>query len=93
MPASNYAEIRQLVIDWLDDNFHFGDTAQLVKTDELSFLDNGILDSLGFVQLILHLEDSFHFQIERKDLSRENFDGLGKIVRYVMAHPKFGGRT
>ncbi len=93
MPPSNYAEIRQLVIDWLDDNFHFGDAAQLVKTDELSFLDNGILDSLGFVQLILHLEDSFHFQIERKDLSRENFDGLGKIVRYVMAHPKFGART
>ncbi len=90
MSPSTHAEIRQLVIDWLDDNFHFGDAAKLVASDESSFLDNGILDSLGFVQLVLHLEDTFHFQIDRKDLSRENFDGLGKIVRYVMAHPKFG---
>ena len=93
MAPTTQPEIRKVIVDWLDDNFHFGDAAKLIKDDEMSFLDNGVLDSLGFVQIVLHLEDSFHFQIDRKDLSRDNFDGLGKIVRYVMAHPKFGANA
>jgi acyl carrier protein len=83
------APVRQSVIDWLDDNYHFGDAASLIKSDEMSFLDHGILDSLGFVQLILHLEKSFRIRIDRKDLSRANFDSLGKIVGYVTGHKEF----
>jgi acyl carrier protein len=81
--------VRQSVIDWLDDNYHFGDAASLIKTDEMSFLDHGVLDSLGFVQLILHLEKSFRIRIDRKDLSRINFDSLGKIVAYVTTHREY----
>jgi acyl carrier protein len=81
--------VRQSVIDWLDDNYHFGDAASLIKTDDMSFLDHGVLDSLGFVQLILHLEKSFRIRIDRKDLSRTNFDSLGKIVAYVTAHKEY----
>ena len=82
--------LRKAVIDWLDDNFHFGDTEALLGgDDEMSFLRNGILDSLGFVKLILFLEDTFRVKIERKDINRENFDSLGKIVRYVSALPGY----
>ncbi len=70
--------VRQSVIDWLDDNYHFGDAAALITADDISFLDHGILDSLGFVQLILHLEKSFRIRIDRRDLSRANFDSLAR---------------
>ncbi|MEZ5660714.1 MAG: hypothetical protein R3E83_20060 [Burkholderiaceae bacterium] len=50
--------LRTLVIDWLDDEIHFGEAEALIGDDERSFLGNGILDSLGFVKLILHLENS-----------------------------------
>lgn len=76
--------IRQLVIDWLDDNFHFGDAEDLITDDEVSFLDNRILTSLGFVQLIAYLEDSYEIQLDPAKLTRENFDGMGKIIRYIM---------
>lgn len=88
---STYARIRQVVLDWLDDNFHFGEAAMKVTDDEMSFLQNGILTSLGFVSLIVHLEDTFGIRVDRKSLNRENFDGMGKIVRYVLAHPQFRG--
>ena len=92
MPSSDaYAAVRQAVIDWLDDNYHFGDAAKLIKGDELSFLDNGVLDSLGFVQLCLFLEKTYRFKIDRKSLSRENFDSLGKIVRYTIGHKDYRG--
>jgi acyl carrier protein len=81
--------VRQSVIDWLDDNYHFGDAEQLIGDDERSFLDHGVLDSLGFVQLVLFLEGRYHIRIDRKHLTRENFDSLGRIVRYVTARPDF----
>jgi acyl carrier protein len=85
--------LRQAVVDWLDDNFHFGDTEALLGgDDEKSFLRNGILDSLGFVKLILFLEDNFRVKINRKDLTRENFDSLGKIIRYVSVLPGYRER-
>jgi acyl carrier protein len=74
---------RRIIIDWLDDNYHFGDTEQLIKDDEQSFLETGVLDSLGFVRLVVYLEDTFRIVIDRKDLSPANFDSLGKIVRYI----------
>jgi acyl carrier protein len=87
-PAA-YEEVRRLVIDWLDDNFHFGDAEKLIETDDRSFLDNGILASLGFVQLVVYLEDKHKIRIDRKDLSRENFDSMAKIVTYVLRHKDF----
>ncbi len=84
------SRLRKLVIDWLDDNYHFGDAEMMLGgDDEKSFLQNGILDSLGFVKLILFLEDSFAVKIDIKDIRPANFDSLGKIVRYVSAMPGY----
>jgi D-alanine--poly(phosphoribitol) ligase subunit 2 len=80
-------DLRRLVIDWLDDNYHFGEAEQKITDDDMSFLETGILDSLGFVQLILHLENQVQIKIDRKELSRRNFDSLRKIVDYVRNHP------
>jgi acyl carrier protein len=55
----------------------------------MSFMDGGILDSLGFVQLCLFLEKTYAMKIDRKSLSRENFDSLGKIIRYVSSHKDY----
>ena len=82
-------DIREMVIQWLDDNVHFGDADEMISDDEASFLDGGILDSLGFVQLVLHLEDTFSIKLERKDLTRETFDSMAKVISYVSNHPDF----
>jgi acyl carrier protein len=81
--------VRRTVIDWLDDNYHFGEAEKLIGDDDRSFLQNGVLDSLGFVKLVLYLEETFRIRIERKNLSPRNFDSLGKIAAYVTAHPEF----
>ncbi len=78
-------KLRKLVVDWLDDNYHFGDAESMIDgDDEKSFLQSGILDSLGFVSLVLFLENNCHVAIDRARLSPENFDSLGKIIRFVV---------
>ncbi len=82
--------LRRLVIDWLDDNLHFGDAERLIGDDEdRSFMKNGILDSLGFVKLILHIEDRCKVRLDPKKLTPENFDSLQRIVNYVSVLPGF----
>lgn len=84
MATAHETFVRQLVIDWLDDNYHFGDTETLLGgDDDKSFLRSGLLDSLGFVKLVLHIETTCGVQIDRKTLSPDNFDGLRKISTYV----------
>ena len=81
---SDKENLRAMVIDWLDDNYHFGDAESLIDgDDERSFLKSGILDSLGFVSLVLFLENNCSIEIDRASLSPENFDSMAKIVRYV----------
>ena len=77
------AQFRQMLIDWLDDQYHFGEAEQKIGGDDASFLDGGVLDSLGFVALVVFLEDRFHLTIDRKSLNRENFDSLNKIIDFV----------
>jgi len=83
--------LRQLVIDWLDDNYHFGEAEKVIGSDERSFLKNGVLDSLGFVKLILHLETALGVLIDRKRLTPETFDSLRSIVAHVSALPAYRG--
>ncbi len=78
------SELRASIIDWLDDNYHFGDTESLLNgDDEKSLLKSGILDSLGYVSLIIFLENSCDIKLDRSQLTPENFDGIGKIIRHV----------
>jgi len=84
-------EVRRVVVDWLDDNYHFGDAERLIGSDDRSFLQNGILDSLGFVKLIVYLETAFAITIDRKHLTPQLFDSLSRIVTYVMSAPGYRG--
>ena len=85
------ALLRRLIIEWLDDNYHFGEAEAKLGGDDASWLKGGVLDSLGFVQLILHLENTLKLKINRKEISPKNFDSMNKILVYVTAHPQFRG--
>lgn len=88
--TAEQAALRQSIIDWLDDEIHFGEAESLIgDDDERSFLRSGILDSLGFVKLILHLENTCGVRLDPQRLTPENFDGMGKIVRLVSGLPGF----
>ena len=91
MSGTSDPALRQLVIDWLDDNYHFGEAAAVIGDDDRSFLRNGVLDSLGFVKMVLYLENTLGLSIERKHLTPDNFDSLRKIVTHVTGLPGYRG--
>lgn len=49
-------------------------------------IDEGILDSLVFVDLISRLEDTFRFEIDLSELEIDEFRSARQVAAYVQAH-------
>jgi acyl carrier protein len=69
--------LRRFVID----NFLFGREEELGDSD--SFLENGIIDSTGVLELISFLEQRFGLELAETDLTPENLDSIDKVTRLV----------
>jgi acyl carrier protein len=69
------------VSNFIVENFLFGD-AESLKADT-SFLEEGIVDSTGILELVMFLEETYGIKIEDDELIPENFDNLNRIVKYL----------
>ena len=51
--------------------------------DEASFLETGVVDSLGLAQLVTFLEDEFGVAIDEDELVPENLDSVACAASFV----------
>ena len=58
--------VRQVVESYIVDNILFGDGQRL--KDDVSFHESGILDSLGFLELVTFAEKRFNIQIADQEV-------------------------
>lgn len=70
-----------LVRGFVVENFLFGD-GEVLKEDT-SFMEEGIIDSTGILELVFFLEETFGISVEDTELIPENFDSLSRISSYV----------
>lgn len=70
-------EIRAFIVE----NFLFGQDNGL--PDHASFLDQGIVDSTGVLELVGYLEKTYRIKVEDAELVPENFDSIQAIVSYL----------
>ncbi|MBL0125350.1 MAG: acyl carrier protein [Betaproteobacteria bacterium] len=62
-------DIKDLVRKFLLDNFVMGSNA--VIANETSFMDSHILDSTGFIELILFIEETFGIKVDDAEMLAE----------------------
>lgn len=53
--------------------------------DNAMIFDEGILDSMGFMSLITHLESNLKVRFEDLDLLETNFESVNAISNFVLA--------
>jgi acyl carrier protein len=73
------SKIRQFIVD----NFLFGSEEETFGDDD-SFLEKGIIDSTGVLELIEYIEENFSIKIEDDELVPENLDSLTNVTTYIM---------
>jgi acyl carrier protein len=71
-------DLRRFVVD----NFMFGQ-AQAGFSNDDSFLDNGIVDSTGVLELVAFLEEKYAITIQDQELVPDNLDSINKLVRFL----------
>ena len=69
--------VRQFVIE----NYLYGDGGRL--KDDTSFLEHGIIDSTGVVELVTFIQDTFHIMVADDEMLPENLDSLKNIEGYL----------
>jgi len=56
---------------------------ELTCPDDASLLDEGIIDSLGVVELIEFLENQFAIKVKQQEVRPENFDSVARLAAFV----------
>lgn len=72
------AEVRQYVME----NLLFGRSDVELRGDT-SFLESGIIDSTGVLELVQFLEEKFQVKVEDEDLIPANLDSVNALTRFV----------
>ncbi|HEY5603055.1 MAG TPA: acyl carrier protein [Gammaproteobacteria bacterium] len=74
--------IEQKVRDYILDNYLFTDD-QSALSNEDSFLNKGIIDSTGIMEVIFFLEEQFGIQVQDEEMVPENLDSVKNITSYI----------
>jgi acyl carrier protein len=77
-PMSTEATIRNYILE----NYLFtNDQSSLDSGD--SFLDKGVLDSTGILEVIYFLEETFGIKVSDEEMIPENLDSVNNIVAFI----------
>lgn len=74
--------IKQLVRNYILDNFLMGARGAALG-DADSFMEQHVLDSTGFLELITFLEETYAIKVEDEEMVPENLDSLNNVEAFV----------
>ena len=57
------------------DGFKYGDDA--------SFLEEGIVDSQGVMELVLFVEENFNVEVKDTEIVPDNFDSVSRLSSFI----------
>tara|TARA_R110002095_G_scaffold214952_3_gene207989 strand:+ start:6981 stop:7238 length:258 start_codon:yes stop_codon:yes gene_type:complete len=72
------SEIRNFVAD----NFLFGEDPESLLNDD-SFLETGIIDSTGVLELVAFIEDKYSVEVDDDELVPENLDSIDRLINFI----------
>lgn len=75
------SDIKSAIRTFIVDNFLFGQAGDLA--DNSSFLDQGIVDSTGMMELVAHLERTYDIKIKDEELVPDNLDSIDSIAAFL----------
>lgn len=75
--------VKKVVREFVVRNYLFGQESGV--EGDTSFLQAGIVDSTGVLELVAFLEETFGIRVNDSDMSTDNLDSIDKVTRFVEA--------
>ena len=73
-------ELRQFVVD----NFLYGEGEEQLSNDD-SFLEKGLVDSMGILTLVSHVQEKYGINVADEELVPENWDSVSRMAGFVQS--------
>lgn len=80
---SDMQEIHEEIRSYILENFLFG-YAEEQLLNETSFLEIGVLDSTGIMELVAYLERKYKISILDAEITPENLDSIDRITNFLL---------
>ncbi|GLH74847.1 hypothetical protein GETHLI_33490 [Geothrix limicola] len=74
--------ITPAIREFIARNFLFSETG-FNYSDDASFLEEGIIDSLGIIELVSFVEKTFGISVADSDLLPTNFDSVSRLSAFI----------
>jgi len=74
--------IQNDIKNFIIENFLFNNNQHKLNNED-SFLENGILDSTGVLELVAFVEENYDIKIQDEELIPENLDSISNLMNYV----------
>jgi len=75
------SEVKEKIRTFIVENYLFGDDEGLEEST--SFLDEGIIDSTGILELIDFISEEFDITVEDEELIPENLDSIINVTNFI----------
>ncbi len=75
-------ETRQALRQYVLENCLFTDDGSKLQ-DSASFLETGLLDSTGILEIILFVEETFGIKVLDDEMLPENLDSIDALVTFI----------
>jgi acyl carrier protein len=75
-------EVRATVAAYISENFLYASPDRELGADD-RLLDDGIVDSMGAVELVSFLEERFAIAVPDDEITEDNFGSVADIARFV----------
>jgi acyl carrier protein len=76
--------IKGKIKEFVRNNFLIGAENKSLGDDD-SFLEQGIIDSTGILELVEYAQDTFEIKIEDEELLPDNLDSLSKLAKFIIS--------
>lgn len=75
-------DTKNIIKDFIVENFlPFADENPFDDND--SFMEKGIIDSTGVLELLQFIEERFNIKVEDEEIVPDNLDSLNKLVSFI----------
>ena len=74
-------QIEHKIREFIVKNLYYAEDNPIA--DEDSFLETGVVDSMGVMELVAFIQSEFGVEVAQKEIVVENFDSVRKLANFV----------
>jgi acyl carrier protein len=75
-------DIKTQIRSYISKNLLYSDNG-FNYSDDVSFLEEGIIDSIGVMELVSYVEENFNVPVRDQDVTPDNFDSINRLADFI----------